>query len=112
MICELLCPIMCTQADFVLFVVSDGFSQDVSSSCVSSGSRCAVIHYTFDLMRYEYVHNGCRHVRSVPVLLRDANFAGVPLWLRNTRLYVWPREYKELFKLFNSRREQLGYSSK
>jgi len=92
-----------------VFIVSDGFCHDVKSRSQvrSRGGRQAVTHYMYDWMRSEYVDNGCRHYRSIPVLLPHTHIAGVPNWLRNTNLYRWPKQYKELFKVFSNFGKQL-----
>jgi len=92
-----------------VFIVSDGFCRDVLSSTKSSGDRCTVTRYVYELMRCEFVDNGCRHYRSVPVLLPRIDQANIPMWFKNTYLYVWPKQYEKLFKIFHRRNEKLRH---
>lgn len=87
----------------MVFVVTDGFCNDIQSAAAaaSAGHRCTVTRYVYEMMRSEFVDNGCRHYRSVSVLLPHNRYTDIPLWLKNTHLYVWPKQYKELFKLFH-----------
>jgi len=91
----------------VVFVVSDGFCHDVQSRTTSNTYRTALCRYLYELMRSEFINNGCRHYRSIAVLQPRTNCANVPLWLKNTHLYLWPEQYKELFKIFHSHRQKL-----
>jgi len=93
-----------------MFAVSDGFCQDVQSSTTSTGDRCAVTRYVYNLMHSEYVDKSCRHYRSIPILLPRTNCDNVPLWLKNTYLYVWPKQYKELYKLLCNHKDKLHYN--
>ena len=87
----------------MLFVISDGFCRDVEdSSTTLNVDRCAVTRYVYDMMRSEYVHHCCHHYRSIPVLLPSTNCDNVPSWLKNSHLYLWPKHYKELFKVFRN----------
>jgi len=92
-----------------VFIVSDGFCRDVQSSTTSCGDRSAVTRYIYNLMHSEYVHNGCRHRRSVPVLLPNVNLANMPLWFKNTLLYIWPKQYEELYKTFHKGMKKLRH---
>ena len=93
-----------------MFVVSNGFCQDVQSSTTSSGGRCTITRCIHELMHSEFVDNGCRHSRSIPVLLPGTDCCNVPLWLKNTHLYEWPKHYKELFKLIHNHSDKRQYN--
>lgn len=84
----------------MLFVISNGFCRDVQSSATSNGLHHAVTRYAYEMMRSEYVLQSCRHRRCIPVLLPSTNFDSVPLWLKNTIFYLWPKQYKEMFAVF------------
>jgi len=108
--CVCNCVTVRVQAEFVVFVVSDGFCQDVQSSRTSSGRRCTLSRYVNALMRREYVDSCCRHLRSVPILLPHTNCASLPLWLRDSHLYKWQEDYRKLFHLFYDRIKELRRS--
>lgn len=96
------------QAKFVLFVISDGFCQDVqSSSAALNGVHHAVTHYAYEMMHSEYVRQSCCHNRCIPVLLPSTNFDNVPPWLKSTNIYLWPEHYEKLFQVFYNCSEQL-----
>jgi len=92
---------------FVLLVISNGFCQDVKSSAALNGVRHRVVRHVYEMMRSEYIEHCCHHHRSIPVLLPSTNFDNVPLWLKNTHFYLWPKHYRELFKVFNNCCEKL-----
>ncbi|KAK3533681.1 hypothetical protein QTP70_024001 [Hemibagrus guttatus] len=67
----------------------------VGVDCDERTSNTVYIHKQ---LQSEFIQNGCRNFRVVPVLFPGAKKSYVPFWLQNTQVYSWPRDRDDILR--------------
>lgn len=93
---------MCVlQADYVLVLISPKYYTDVTGPDdgleTQQDESTLNTLYIHRCMQAEYMMNKCLNKRFIPVLMPGSTKDHVPFWLKNTTIYPWPDQYKNLF---------------
>ncbi|XP_064602096.1 uncharacterized protein LOC135468023 [Liolophura sinensis] len=107
-------------ADFVLLCVSPLYKQQTQSSNNGSSLDCNPLQdplqdsihttYIYKLMQSEFVRLGSRNKRFIPLVFPGATRDDVPTWLRNTLIYQWPSQYKDLLWMLTKPQDKVSNS--
>ncbi|XP_022626163.1 adapter protein CIKS [Seriola dumerili] len=78
----------------IIVVISPKYKEDVEGD----GDDDHGLHtkYIHNQIQNEFIQQGCRNFRLVPVLFPTATKRHVPNWLQSTRIYRWPQDTQDL----------------
>ncbi|MBN3292906.1 CIKS protein, partial [Polypterus senegalus] len=54
--------------------------------------------YIYKQLQNEYIQNGSRNFRFVPIIFPGAEKCHVPYWLQNTNVYRWPQDMQDILR--------------
>ncbi|KAM9461354.1 E3 ubiquitin ligase TRAF3IP2 [Clarias gariepinus] len=84
----------------IIMVISLKYFETVTGARVSveCDERTSNTVYIHKQLQSEFIQNGCRNFRVVPVLFPGAKKSYVPPWLQNTLMYSWPRDRDDILR--------------
>ncbi|XP_062868421.1 E3 ubiquitin ligase TRAF3IP2 [Trichomycterus rosablanca] len=84
----------------IIIVISLKYFETVTGISVGMdyNERTSNTMYIHKQLQSEFIRNGCRNFRVIPVLFPGAKKSYVPTWLQNTHLYSWPRDRDDILR--------------
>ncbi|KAB5558914.1 hypothetical protein PHYPO_G00022720 [Pangasianodon hypophthalmus] len=84
----------------IIMVISLKYFETVKGAGVGvdCDERTSNTVYIHKQLQSEFIQNGCRNFRVVPVLFPGAKKSHVPFWLQNTYLYSWPGDRDDILR--------------
>ncbi|XP_078733310.1 uncharacterized protein LOC144947831 isoform X2 [Lampetra fluviatilis] len=79
----------------IVVIISPKYKRDTETPA-GSDEHGLHTHYIHQQMKNEYIQNGSKNFRLVPVLFPGATKGHVPSWLNNTIVYPWPGKQADL----------------
>lgn len=91
------------KCDFVIVCVSPSYKAEVAQQDLLETPDPHSLHtrYIYSRLLTEYIQNGSRNYRFIPVLMGGATRRDLPSWFLDTNVYEWPQQYEAIiYRLF------------
>ncbi|XP_077440213.1 E3 ubiquitin ligase TRAF3IP2 isoform X2 [Vanacampus margaritifer] len=84
----------------IIIIISPKYHETVTASHVSSDNdeRMCNTVYIHKQLQNEFIQNGSKNFRFIPILFPGAKKRHVPNWLLNTHVYGWPRDRDDILR--------------
>ncbi|XP_071368959.1 E3 ubiquitin ligase TRAF3IP2 isoform X1 [Centroberyx affinis] len=84
----------------IIIVISPKYYETVTASPVSleNDERTLNTVYIHKQLQNEFIQNGSKNFRFIPILFPGAKKCHVPNWLQNTHVYGWPRDRDDILR--------------
>ncbi|XP_073773280.1 uncharacterized protein traf3ip2b isoform X2 [Danio rerio] len=90
-----------THKDYlIIIIISLRYYETICSGNISveSDERTSNTVYIHKQLQSEFIQNGCRNYRFIPILFPGAKKCYVPAWLQNTHVYSWPADRDDILR--------------
>ncbi|XP_052425474.1 uncharacterized protein LOC127968350 [Carassius gibelio] len=81
----------------IIIIISLRYYETISGLNISD-ERTSNTVYIHKQLQSEFIQNGCRNYRFIPILFPGAKKCYVPTWLQNTQVYSWPRDRDDILR--------------
>ncbi|KAJ8409864.1 hypothetical protein AAFF_G00209050 [Aldrovandia affinis] len=84
----------------IIIVISPKYYETVTGAHVSveNDERTLNTVYIHKQLQNEFIQNGSRNFRFIPILFPGARKCHVPTWLQNTHIYIWPKDRDDVLR--------------
>ncbi|XP_048109295.1 E3 ubiquitin ligase TRAF3IP2 isoform X1 [Alosa alosa] len=83
----------------IIFVISPKYYETVTSTTAyTEDDETLNTVYIHKQLQNEFIQNGCKNFRFIPILFPGAKKWHVPRWLQNTHIYSWPRDHDDILR--------------
>uniref|UniRef100_V9KUF1 E3 ubiquitin ligase TRAF3IP2 n=1 Tax=Callorhinchus milii TaxID=7868 RepID=V9KUF1_CALMI len=84
----------------IIIVISPKYHETVTSQSfqVKSDEHSLNAVFIYKQLQNEFIQNGSKNFRFVPVLFPGASMKHVPSWLQNTHVYNWPQQSQDILR--------------
>ncbi|XP_077573755.1 E3 ubiquitin ligase TRAF3IP2 [Stigmatopora nigra] len=84
----------------IIIIISPKYHETVTASHVSpeNDERTCNTIYIHKQLQNEFIQNGSKNFRFIPILFPGAKKSHVPNWLLNTHVYGWPRDRDDILR--------------
>ncbi|XP_033865618.1 E3 ubiquitin ligase TRAF3IP2-like [Acipenser ruthenus] len=89
-----------SEKDYLIIIVISPKYYETVKPCqyISIKNDESALHtvYIYKQLQNEYIQNGSKNFRFIPVLFPGAKRSHVPSWLQNTHVYHWPQDMQDI----------------
>ncbi|XP_050978079.1 E3 ubiquitin ligase TRAF3IP2 [Labeo rohita] len=84
----------------IIIIISLRYYETISgiNTSVEGDERTSDTVYIHKQLQSEFIQNGCRNYRFIPILFPGAKKCYVPTWLQNTHIYSWPKDRDDILR--------------
>uniref|UniRef100_A0A3Q1FV19 E3 ubiquitin ligase TRAF3IP2 n=1 Tax=Acanthochromis polyacanthus TaxID=80966 RepID=A0A3Q1FV19_9TELE len=84
----------------IIIIISPKYYETVTASPVGleNDERTFNTVYIHKQLQNEFIQNGSKNFRFIPILFPGARKCHVPNWLQNTHVYGWPRDRDDILR--------------
>ncbi|KAG9277251.1 hypothetical protein AMEX_G7246 [Astyanax mexicanus] len=83
----------------IIIIISPKYYEIVTdaSLCMENDETLNTV-YIHKQLQNEFIQNGCKNFRFIPVLFPGARKCHVPKWLQNTHIFCWPKDRDDILR--------------
>lgn len=84
----------------IIIIISPKYYETVTASPVGleNDERTFNTVYIHKQLQNEFIQNGSKNFRFIPIVFPGAKKCHVPTWLQNTHVYSWPRDRDDILR--------------
>ncbi|XP_031694846.1 adapter protein CIKS-like [Anarrhichthys ocellatus] len=83
----------------IIIIISPKYYDTVTASPVGQNDeRTFNTVYIHKQLQNEFIHNGSKNFRFIPIVFPGAKKCHVPNWLQNTHVYQWPLHRDDILR--------------
>ncbi|XP_016363738.1 adapter protein CIKS [Sinocyclocheilus rhinocerous] len=84
----------------IIIIISLRYYETISgmNTSVEGDERTSNTVYIHKQLQSEFIQNGCRNYRFIPILFPGAKKCYIPTWLQNTHVYSWPKDRDDILR--------------
>ncbi|XP_048397320.1 E3 ubiquitin ligase TRAF3IP2-like isoform X2 [Stegostoma tigrinum] len=84
----------------IIIVISPKYWEAVTSQNfdVKNDEHSLNTVFIYKQLQNEFIQNGSKNFRFVPIIFPGANMKHVPSWLQNTHIYRWPMQTQDILR--------------
>ncbi|KAM4574573.1 uncharacterized protein traf3ip2l isoform 1-T2 [Fundulus diaphanus] len=84
----------------IIIIISPKYYETVTTSPfdLENDERTFNTVYIYKQLQNEFIQNGSKNFRFIPILFPGAKKCHVPNWLQNTHVYGWPRDRDDILR--------------
>ncbi|XP_019936271.2 uncharacterized protein traf3ip2l [Paralichthys olivaceus] len=84
----------------IIIIISPKYFETVTASPVGleNDERTFNTVYIHKQLQNEFIQNGSKNFRFIPILFPGAKKCHIPNWLQNTNVYAWPRDRDDILR--------------
>ncbi|XP_015217233.1 uncharacterized protein traf3ip2l isoform X1 [Lepisosteus oculatus] len=84
----------------IIIVISPKYYETVTHSHISMENDENTLNtvYIHKQLQNEFIQNGSKNFRFIPILFPGARKCHVPTWLQNTHIYWWPKDRDDILR--------------
>lgn len=84
----------------IIIIISPKYYETVTASPVGleKDERTFNTVYIHKQLQNEFIQNGSKNFRFIPIVFPGAKKCHVPNWLQNTHVYAWPRDRDDILR--------------
>ncbi|XP_051531477.1 E3 ubiquitin ligase TRAF3IP2-like isoform X2 [Myxocyprinus asiaticus] len=82
----------------IIIIISLRYYETITGINMDNDERTSDTMYIHKQLQSEFIQNGCRNYRFIPILFPGAKKSYVPTWLQNTHIYSWPKDRDDILR--------------
>ncbi|KTG03997.1 hypothetical protein cypCar_00024131 [Cyprinus carpio] len=89
-----------SEKDYLIIIVISPKYHEIATNasfCMENDETLNTV-YIYKQLQNEFIQNGARNYRFIPILFPGAKKCHVPLWLQSTQIFTWPRDRDDILR--------------
>lgn len=82
----------------IIIIISPKYYQAVTSQNLKDDEHSLNSVFIYKQLQNEFIQNGSKNFRFVPIIFPGASMKHVPSWLQNTHVYNWPVQNQDILR--------------